>query len=343
MTDLDLTALEAWLTDRWPDGQDLQTQRISGGQSNPTWFVTWGRTRLVLRKKPAGPILPGAHAIEREFRVLRALADTGVPVPPVLYLEEDASILGTPFYVMERLEGRVFSDCTLPGMSPAARREIYLDMARTLARLHAVRPDQVGLEGFGKPGDYFARQFARWGRQYTESPGPRIADLDWLMDWLPANMPADDGAVSIAHGDFRLGNLMYHPTEPRVIAVLDWELSTLGHPLADLGYCVMPWNSAPDEYGGILGTDWAAVGIPTQDEFVAEYMAHARPTAPLQPFHIGFAMFRFAVIFVGIADRARAGSAASDEAASLGALAPRFAARAREVIARASSNQGTSS
>lgn len=341
MSDLDLTALEGWLTARWPEGHDLQTQQISGGQSNPTFFVTWGGVRLVLRKKPAGPILPGAHAIEREFCVLRALADTGVPVPKALYLEEDASILGTPFYVMERLEGRVFSDCTLPGMTGAERRAIYLDMARTLARLHAVRPDQVGLGDFGKPGGYFARQFARWGRQYTESPGPRIADLDWLMDWLPANMPADDGAVSIAHGDFRLGNLMFHPTEPRVIAVLDWELSTLGHPLADLGYCVMPWNSAPDEYGGIMGTDWAGAGIPTQDEFVAEYMAHARATPPLGPFHIAFAMFRFAVIFVGIADRARAGSAASAEAASLGALAPRFAARAREVIARAPFHQRT--
>lgn len=341
MSDLDLTALAAWLVEKWPDGADLQTQRISGGQSNPTFFVTWGDRRLVLRKKPGGPILPGAHAIEREFRVLRALADTGVPVPRALYLEEDASILGTPFYVMERLEGRVFSDCTLPGMTKDERREIYLDMARTLARLHSVRPDQVGLADFGKPGGYFARQFARWGRQYTESPGPRIADLDWLMDWLPANMPADDGTVSIAHGDFRLGNLMYHPTEPRVIAVLDWELATLGHPLADLGFCVMPWNSSPDEYGGIMGTGWAEAGIPTQDAFVAEYMAHAQPTAALAPFHVAFAMFRFAVIFVGIADRARAGSAASDEAASLGALAPRFAARAREVIARATLNQGS--
>ena len=153
MSDLDVTALEAWLSAHWPDGQDLQTQRISGGQSNPTFFVTWGDTRLVLRKKPAGPILPGAHAIEREFRVLRALQDTGVPVPRALALEEDASILGTPFYVMERLEGRVFSDCTLPGMTPDDRREIYLDMARTLARLHAVRPELVGLDGFGKPGE----------------------------------------------------------------------------------------------------------------------------------------------------------------------------------------------
>lgn len=343
MSDLDLAALAVWLAEKWAAGGGLATQRISGGQSNPTWFVTWGEEQLVLRKKPSGPILQGAHAIEREFRILRALAGTDVPVPPALYLEEDASILGTPFYVMRRIAGRVFSDGTLPGLSAPERREIYLDMARVLARLHKVRPDQVGLSDYGKPGDYFARQFARWSRQYTASTGPRIADLDWLMEWLPANLPADDGAVSIAHGDFRLGNLMYHPTEPRVVAVLDWELSTLGHPLADLGYCVMPWNSAPAEYGGIMGTDWADQGIPSQDEFIAEYLAHALPTAPLQPFHIAFAMFRFAVIFVGIAERARAGSAASSEAASLGDLAPRFAARAREVIARASSNNGSRS
>lgn len=332
MSDLNEAALTGWLEQRFPGESGLSLERISGGQSNPTWFLTWGNRRMVLRKKPGGELLPGAHAIEREFRVLHALGPTPVPVPQALHLEEDARILGTPFYVMERLEGRVFSDCTLPGIPPADRREMYLDMARTLARLHAVRPAEVGLGDFGKPGDYFARQIARWTRQYQQSDGPRIAALDRLIDWLPANMPADDGAVSIAHGDFRLGNLMFHPTEPRVVAVLDWELSTLGHPLADLGFCVMPWNSAPEEYGGILGTDWAEGGIPTQAEFVAEYHAHALPTAPLTAFHVAFAMFRFAVIFVGIADRARAGNAASEEAARLGPLAERFAIRACEVI-----------
>ncbi len=151
---------------------------------------------------------------------------------------------------MERLEGRVFSDCTLPDVAPEHRREMYLDMARTLARLHSVRPEKVGLGDFGRPGNYFERQIARWSRQYRQSPSARIPELDLLLTWLPANTPPDDGAVSIAHGDFRLGNLMFHPTEPRVVAVLDWELSTLGHPLADLGFCVMPWLSAPDEYGG---------------------------------------------------------------------------------------------
>jgi len=337
---IDAQALAGWLAAHLPGRGLPALQRIGGGQSNPTWFVDWGDARLVLRKKPEGPILPGAHAVEREFRVLRALQDTDVPVPRALWLEEDPAILGTPFYVMERLEGRVFDDTTLPGVTPEDRREMYLDMARVLARLHAVRPETVGLADFGKPGNYFARQIARWSAQYAASTGPRIAALDRLVDWLPANMPEDDGAVSIAHGDYRVGNLMWHPAEPRVTAVLDWELSTLGHPLADLGFCVIPWHSGPDEYRGLRGTDWRAGGIPDRDTFVAEYHAHARPTGPLLPFHIAFALFRFAVIFVGIADRARAGSAAGDDAAALGPLADRFANRAIEVIAGDTSTTG---
>ncbi|TCO74080.1 phosphotransferase family protein [Rhodovulum euryhalinum] len=332
MSDLDLVRLAEWLAGRLPGEAGLSVERIGGGQSNPTWFVTWGDQRLVLRKKPTGPILPGAHAVEREFRVLRALAATDVPVPRTLWLEEDAAVLGTPFYVMERLEGRVFSDCTLPGLAPGERRAIYFDMARTLARLHAVRPEDVGLADFGKPGNYFQRQIARWTRAYGESSGARIPALDTLAEWLPTNLPPDDGAVAIAHGDFRLGNLMIHPTEPRVIAVLDWELSTLGHPLADLAFCVIPWLSLPDEYGGIRGTGWQAGGIPTPQEFVAEYSIHARPAVPLAPFHLAFALFRFAVIFHGIADRARAGNAAGPEAAALAPLAGRFARRALDVI-----------
>ena len=339
MSDPDPRAIGRWLAARLPDGPAdglPGLARVGGGQSNPTWFVDWGAHRLVLRKKPAGPILPGAHAVEREYRVLRALHDTPVPVPRALWLEEDPAPLGTPFYVMERLDGRVFDDAALPGVSPAGRCAMYLDVARTLARLHAVRPDAVGLGDYGRPGNYFARQIARWTKQYHAATGPRIPALDRLVDWLPANMPPDDGAVSIAHGDFRIGNMMFHPTEPRVVAVLDWELSTLGHPLADLGFCVMPWHSAPDEYGGLLGTDWRALGIPERDAFVAEYQAEAArqgtPAAALRPFHVAFAMFRFAVIFVGIAERARAGSAASAEAASLGPLAERFAVRACEVI-----------
>lgn len=331
-TDLDTEALARWLSTHLPGKGPLALRRIGGGQSNPTWFVDRGEDRFVLRKKPGGPILPGAHAVEREFRVLRALHATEVPVPEALCLEEDEAILGTPFYIMRRLEGRVFSDASLPGVSPTERHEMYLDLARVLARLHALRPDEIGLADYGRPGNYFARQIARWSRQYAESPGPRIEALDRLVAWLPAHMPEDDGAISIAHGDFRIGNMMFHPTEPRIIGVLDWELSTLGHPLADLGFCMLPWYSAPDEYGGLLGTDWRGAGIPDTDTFLATYYAHARPTAALSLFHLAFALFRFAVIFVGIADRARSGSAASQEAADLGPLAERFARRAVDLI-----------
>lgn len=334
MNDLDLGALEDWLARKFPGVGGLVVDRISGGQSNPTFLVNYGTAQLVLRKKPEGPILKGAHAIEREFRVLQALEATDVPVPRALWLEEDVSVLGTPFYIMERLEGRVFSDGRLPGLEPGERREVYLEMARVLARLHAIRPAAVGLEDFGRSGSYFERQIARWSGQYRDSSGPRIPALDQLVDWLPAHVPPDDGKVSIAHGDFRLGNLMFHATEPRVIAVLDWELSTLGHPLADLGYAVMAWRTTPDEYGGIRGTGWEERGIPREADFVDTYLAEARPTGPLLPFHVAFALFRFAVIFVGIADRARAGSAASEEAAKVGPLAERFAIRALEAVER---------
>ncbi|CUH61425.1 phosphotransferase family protein [Thalassobacter stenotrophicus] len=327
-----LDALASWFTAKLPNETGLTIEPISGGQSNPTWFVTFGSKRMVLRKKPDGPILPGAHAVEREYRVLRALSKTNVPVPEALWLEEDASILGTPFYIMERLEGRVFSDCSLPGVTAEHRRDMYLSMARTMAQMHALRPEAIGLADYGKPGNYFERQIGRWSRQYAQSRGPKIAALDYLIDWLPRNIPTGDNAVSIAHGDYRLGNLMFHPTEPRVIAIMDWELSTLGHPLADLGYCVMPWLTSPDEYGGILGTHWEQNGIPSMDRFITEYYAHARPTAQLDTFHVAFALFRFAVIFVGIADRARAGNAAARDASDLSPLAEKFANRAVGLI-----------
>ncbi len=339
---------------------DLRLARIGGGQSNPTYFVDFAGRRMVLRKQPAGPILRGAHAVDREFRVLSALAATDVPVPKPILFHADPEPLGTPFYLMERVDGRVFHDTALPGIRSHERRLLYLAMAETLAKLHAVRPDAIGLSDFGRPGDYFERQLARWTKQWKESPTRNIPDLDHLSDWLARNLPSDDGHVSIAHGDFRLGNLMFHPSEPRVVAILDWELSTLGHPLADLGFCCIPWATAPDEYGGILGLDHAALGIPSQPTFVAHYFTHSllavpksvprfsdrnlrqnknlsRPSvseatqACLEPFHVAFALFRFAVIFVGIADRARQGIAAGENAARLAPLAARFARRGLEV------------
>lgn len=338
--DFDPARLQHFLEERFgPRTAPFAVSRISGGQSNPTYFVDFAERRMVLRKKPQGPILRGAHAVDREFRVLSALSRTDVPVPqPILYHEEE-SVIGTPFYLMERLDGRVFHDCALPGIAPGERRQLYFAMAETLAGLHALDPDAIGLGDFGRRGDYFQRQIVRWSRQWQESPSPRIRALDELVDWLPVHLPADDGRTAIAHGDFRLGNLIFHRERPEVIGILDWELSTLGHPLADLGFCCLPWNSLPDEYGGIRGLDQRALGIPTQDEFVARYFAHALPTAPLERFHIVFALFRFAVIFVGIADRARSGSAAAANAAEMAPLAQRFAERAVAIIKGAGSSQ----
>ena len=323
--------LAGWLAARLGGEGRPRLERIGGGQSNPTWALDWAGRRLVLRIKPPGPILPGAHAVEREFRVLRALEGSPVPVPRALALEEDTGVLGRPFYVMERLEGRVFAEAAMPELGAEDRRACLLAAFETLAVLHGLDPEALGLGDFGRPGGYFARQFARWRRAYAESPGPRIAELDRLIGWLEGHLPEDDGRVAVVHGDYRIGNLMFHPTEPRVIAVLDWELSTLGHPLADLGFCLIPWHSAPEEYGGLVGLDHAALGIPTPAECLARYTAHARPGPPLAPAHIAFALFRFAVIFVGIRDRARTGSAASPEAARLAPLARGFAARGLEV------------
>lgn len=330
--DLDRAALQAWLRDSGLGALGC-IDPVAGGQSNPTFFLEAGGQPLVLRKKPAGPVLKGAHAIDREYRVLSALAGTDVPVPePVAYCE-DESVLGTPFYLMRRLEGRVFHDAALPDMAPDERREIYLSMAETLARLHAVRPDEVGLADYGRPTGYFERQHKRWLSQWQAAETMDIPEIDRLAEWLSAHMPADDGHVAVVHGDFRIGNLIYHPTEPRVIGILDWELSTLGHPLADLGFCCMPWRTTPEEYGGIRGLGAEVDGIPSREAFVDHYMRHGRPAGDLTPAHEAFALFRFAVIFVGIAERARQGNANDPHAASLAPLAQRFACRGLELTA----------
>lgn len=309
----------------------FRLERIGGGQSNPTYFLDWGAARMVLRKQPMGPILKGAHAIDREFRVLTALLSTPVPVPEPIQYHEDASTIGTPFYLMERVEGRVLTDATLSDLPLDQRTPIWMAAADTLAALHQLKPQDIGLGDFGRASGYFERQIARWDRQYRSSPSGQVAEIEQLYDWLGANMPKDDGRVALCHGDYRLGNLMFHPTEPRVLAVLDWELATLGHPLADLGYFAMAWHTSPDEYGGILGIDLAAQGLPDEAAFVARYMGLIEAPTPLLPFHIAFALYRFSVIFVGIADRARAGSASDPGAASLGPLARRFARRGLEI------------
>lgn len=329
MTEVTPERLAPFLTARFGPG-DTALQRIGGGQSNPTFIVTHGAQKMILRKQPDGQILKGAHAIDREFRVMQALSGSDVPVPAALLYHEDPALLGTPFYLMGFVEGRVYSDCTLPDLAPADRRGIYLSMAQTLARMHRLRPEAIGLGDFGRPGDYFARQLHRWTSQLQASSFAGDAALLALSDRLAALQPADDGLSSIAHGDFRLGNMLIHPDRPQVVSVLDWELSTIGHPLADLGFVVMPFHTSPDEYGGILGA--TAPGIPTEAEFIAAYREILPEVPAPQPFHIAFALFRFAVIFVGIADRARAGNAADPDAARYAPLAGRFAARAWQVL-----------
>ena len=329
--DFDTTRLQLFLDEHFGAGE-IHLERVGGGQSNPTFFLDHGGRHMVLRKQPAGPILKGAHAVDREFRVLSALASTDVPVPKAILFHAEPDVVGTPFYLMERLDGRVFHDAALPGIEPSERQAIYFAMASTLAKLHRVDPNTVGLGDFGRSGNYFERQIARWSKQWAESPTKNIPELDKLAEWLASNLPPDDGRVAIAHGDFRLGNLLFHPTEPRLLAILDWELSTLGHPLADLGFCSMAWHTTPDEYGGIRGLDLAELGIPHRAEFLARYYADSLLTRRLLPFHVTFSLFRFAVIFVGIADRARAGNAAGDNAAMLAPLAARFAQRGLELI-----------
>lgn len=333
--EFDPAKLDAFLRSALPGLEgSMRLERIGGGQSNPTFFVDFDTRRLVLRKKPAGDILPSAHAVDREFRILRALAGTKVPVPPALLFHEPSDVVGTPFYVMERLDGRVFHDSALPGVSPTDRHAMYLSMAETMAALHTVDWRAVGLEGYGKPGGYFERQIARWTRQWTLSKTREIPEVDLMIEWLPRHMARDD-ETTICHGDFRLGNLMFHPTEPRVVAVLDWELSTLGHPLADAAFSCLAWHSRPEWYGGILGLDIEALGIPTQEEYLARYYSAAGRTTEVELFHIVFSLFRFAVILEGIAARARDGTAASDNAREVGDLSVAFARRAADLIAAA--------
>lgn len=330
--DLDAGALEAWLRREMPGrGADFVLERIAGGQSNPTFFLTLGAERFVLRKQPPGELLPSAHAIDREFRVMRALSGTGVPVPEVFLYCDDRAVIGTPFYLMARVEGRVFHEARLPGVAPQDRRAMFRALARTLAALHNVDPDAAGLSDYGRKGGYFARQIARWTKQWELSRQGENPDIAHLIDWLPAAIP-EDAATTISHGDFRVGNVMFHPAQPQVAAVLDWELSTLGHPLADLAHFCIAWHSAPDEYGGIAGQDLRAEGLPEQAEFEDWYGAEAWHGLRLQPFHMAFALFRFAVVFEGIAARAKAGNAADARAGEHAHLARVFARAARVAL-----------
>ena len=262
---------------------------------------------------------------------MQALSASELQVPTLVLYHEDRELLGTPFYLMERLQGRVFANCELPGMATAERRAIYLAMAETMARLHTVDWAALGLADYGRQGGYFSRQIARWSRQWEMSKTAASADIDRLVPWLRMHLP-NESETTISHGDFRLGNLMFHPTEPRVIAVLDWELSTLGHPLADVAFNCMAYHTLPSEYGGIRGLDLQALGIPQESEYLRHYYRASGRADGVTAFHFAFALFRMAVIFQGIAARAASGNAAGDNAAEVGTLAQAFARRAVEFI-----------
>ncbi|WP_372002444.1 phosphotransferase family protein [Tistrella mobilis] len=336
-SDIDAQALAAYLAARVDGaGPTVSLTRLGGGQSNPTYFLDTGSRRLVLRKRPAGTLLPSAHAVDREYRVQAALADTGVAVPRMVHFCDDPTVIGTQFYVMERVDGRVLHDNALPDI-PVAGRGAYFDaLARMLAAIHAVDVVAVGLRDYGRSGGFAARQIARWTKQWQLSATAANPAMDRLIDWLPRNLPEDD-STTLVHGDFRLGNVMFHPTEPRIVAVLDWELSTLGHPLADLAHsCIYTWMMRPEEYGrGLAGLDRAALGLPEMEAFCRTYFEASGRTGPLTRFHLVLALFRNAVIFEGIAARARQGNAASDDAAEVGRLAPALAARAVALIEEA--------
>lgn len=300
----------------------LQVRVLSGGQSNPTYRITTendGEVRdYVLRKKPPGTLIASAHAIDREFRVMKALEATEVPVPRMRHYCESSELLGTPFYVMEHLHGRVLMDQSLPGMSPDERQAIYREMNRVIAALHAVDYRAVGLGDYGKEGNYVGRQVARWSRQCRESTLPVNAAMHRLMDWLPAHLPEDD-ETTLVHGDYRMDNLVFHPTEPRIIGVLDWELSTLGHPLADLAYQCMAWRIPPSLWRGIGGLDLETLGIPSEAEYVAWYgAATGRDAAGHWDYYLAYNLFRMAAILHGIAQRAADGNAAAEDAEETG-------------------------
>ena len=314
-------------------GTPAGVTQFPGGQSNPTFLVRLeDGGELVLRKQPPGKLLPSAHAVDREYRVLTALGTAGIPVPRTLAFCDDREVVGTPFFLMERVRGRVFRRNDLPELSREERSAIYAAMAETLARLHAVVPADVGLADYGKSGGYYARQVATWTRQWEAARPREVPSLGSLAAWLPDNLPADD-EVRVAHGDFRLENLMFDEREPRVVAIFDWELSTLGPPLADLGYNVIPWFTPPlPRVSGLVGLDLPALGIPDRATHVRRYAeaAGADPSA-LKPFHVAFAMFRLAAILEGVLARAKAGNAAAADAETIGALGSLFAERGWDI------------
>ncbi|MCA0241192.1 MAG: phosphotransferase [Proteobacteria bacterium] len=342
----DVAALERHLSATLPGfAGPLTVRQFKGGQSNPTYQLVTPGARYVMRSKP-GPkarLLPSAHAIEREFRVMSALALTAVPVPRMHLLCDDEAVIGRAFYVMECVEGRVLWNPALPELGRDERAAVYDEMNRVIAALHTVDLRAVALEDYGKPGSYFERQIGRWSKQYLASATERIEAMERLIEWLPAHLPAsarDDGQATIVHGDYRLDNLIFHPTEPRVVAVLDWELSTIGHPLADFSYHCMAWHIPPGEFRGMAGADFAALGIPTEAAYIQRYCqrtGRGDPGALMADwnFYLAYNLFRIAAITQGIARRALDGTASSAQAKATGAATRPLAERGWAVAQRA--------
>jgi aminoglycoside phosphotransferase (APT) family kinase protein len=329
-SDLPLGRLDAWLRGHVEGFRGPVTaERFAGGQSNPTYLLDAASGRYVLRRKPPGPLLPSAHAVDREFRVMRALADTPVPVPRVYALCEDDGVIGSAFFVMEFLDGRIFWDQRLPEIGdPAERGAMFDSINAVIAALHSVDYNAVGLGDFGRPGNYMGRQIARWSRQYRASETETIAAMDRLIEWLPQHLP-EESAPAVVHGDYRMDNLVFHKNEPRVIGVLDWELSTIGDPLADFAYHVMTWRVTPELFRGLAGIDFAAAGIPDEAAYVASYCRRTgRDSIPAWEFYMVYSLFRIAAILQGIAKRAIDGTAASTEAGEVGRIARPLAEQA---------------
>ena len=315
----DEAALARWMAAH-VDGfrGDLKVEQFKGGQSNPTFVLTAGNMRYVLRRKPPGKLLPSAHAVDREYRIITALRDTGVPVARTYALCVDEAVIGTAFYVMEYVPGRVLWDPSLPGMTREQRAAIFDELNRVIALLHGIDYNAIGLADYGKPGSYLERQIARWTKQYRASETERIEAMENLIEWLPKNIPPGD-ETTIVHGDYRLDNTMFHATEERVVAVLDWELSTLGHPIADFAYHCMTWRLTSAEFRGMHGFDFKALGIPTEEEYVETYCRRTgRSGIPNWDFYAAYNMFRLAGILQGIMGRVVEGTASSAHAIQQG-------------------------
>ncbi len=320
---------------------EVQVEQFKGGQSNPTFRLTASDgKRYVLRRKPPGNLLPSAHAVDREFRVISALAKTDVPVARGYALCQDPAVIGTDFYIMDCVDGRILWDPQLPGMANAERAAIFDEMNRVIAALHNVDPVAIGLGDYGRPGNYIERQVARWTKQYKAAETETIAAADNLIDWLPQHIPAGD-ETRVVHGDYRIDNVIFHPTEPRILAVLDWELSTLGHPLVDFAYHCMTWRMDGTSAGsrGLLNVDLQALGIPTEAQYLQSYLKRTgRSADEVSPkdwaYYMVFNMFRLAGILQGIAKRAQQGNASSTEAVAAGKRARPLAEQAWELASR---------